>query len=117
MIAALRSGSVISSTRPGYLRVARAIRWVDRSAVQREPRVAPEVERYLLLRQRLREDEADRKFYARTKHQLGGWEWPSMQHYAEAKTEVIETGHYSCSLINSVGSTPSALASFLIVPG
>jgi hypothetical protein len=116
MIAALRSGSVISSTRPGYLRVARAIRWVGRSAVQREPRVAPEVERYLL-RQRLREDQADRKFYTRTKRELAGWEWPSMQHYAEAKTEVIETGHYFCSWINFVGSTPSALASFLIVPG
>ncbi len=49
-----------------------------------------EIERYLLLRERLREDEEDRELYARTKRELAKREWPSMQHYAEAKTEVIE---------------------------
>jgi GrpB-like predicted nucleotidyltransferase (UPF0157 family) len=49
-----------------------------------------EIERYLLLRERLREDEADRELYARTKRELAKRDWPSMQHYAEAKTEVIE---------------------------
>ena len=49
-----------------------------------------EIERYLLLRERLREDEGDRELYARTKRELASMEWPSMQHYAEAKTEVIE---------------------------
>jgi len=51
---------------------------------------SPEIDRYLLLRERLREDKGDRELYARTKRELANREWPSMQHYAEAKTEVIE---------------------------
>ena len=49
-----------------------------------------EIERYLLLRDRLREDREDRELYAWTKRDLASRDWPSMQHYAEAKTEVIE---------------------------
>lgn len=52
---------------------------------------SPEIERYLLLRDRLREDEADRELYARTKRELASGDWPSMQHYARAKTGVIES--------------------------
>ena len=51
---------------------------------------SPEIERYLLLRDHLRENEEDRELYARTKRNLASRDWPSMQHYAEAKTEVIE---------------------------
>lgn len=51
---------------------------------------SPEIERYLLLRDRLREDARDRELYARTKRDLATRDWPSMQHYAEAKTEVVE---------------------------
>ena len=51
---------------------------------------SPEIESYLLLRDRLREDARDRELYARTKRELASREWPSMAHYAEAKTEVIE---------------------------
>jgi GrpB-like predicted nucleotidyltransferase (UPF0157 family) len=51
---------------------------------------SPEIERFLLLRDRLREDQGDRELYARTKRDLACRDWPSMQHYAEAKTEVIE---------------------------
>jgi GrpB-like predicted nucleotidyltransferase (UPF0157 family) len=51
---------------------------------------SPEINRYLLLRERLREDEGDRELYSRTKRDLASRDWPSMQHYAEAKTEVIE---------------------------
>ncbi len=51
---------------------------------------SPEIERHLLLRDRLREDEGDRELYARTKRELARRDWPSMQHYAEAKTEIIE---------------------------
>jgi GrpB-like predicted nucleotidyltransferase (UPF0157 family) len=51
---------------------------------------SPEIERYLLLRDHLRENEEDRELYARTKRALATRNWPSMQHYAEAKTEVIE---------------------------
>ena len=49
-----------------------------------------ETERYLLLRERLREDEGDRELYARAKRGLAAREWPSMEHYAEAKSEVVE---------------------------
>jgi GrpB-like predicted nucleotidyltransferase (UPF0157 family) len=51
---------------------------------------SPEIERYLLLRDHLRENEEDRRLYARTKRELASRDWPSMQHYAEAKTGVIE---------------------------
>ncbi len=51
---------------------------------------SPEIERYLLMRDRLREDAEDRELYARTKRELASRDWPSMQHYAEAKTEVVE---------------------------
>lgn len=46
---------------------------------------------YRLLRDHLREDEADRGLYERTKRELADQEWPDMNAYAEAKTEVIET--------------------------
>jgi GrpB-like predicted nucleotidyltransferase (UPF0157 family) len=52
---------------------------------------SPEIERYLLLRDHLRENDEDRELYARTKHDLASRDWPSMQHYAEAKSEVIES--------------------------
>lgn len=51
---------------------------------------SPEIGRYLLLRERLRADEGDRELYARTKRDLAREEWPSMQDYADAKTEVVE---------------------------
>ena len=49
-----------------------------------------EIERHLLLRDHLRECREDRELYARTKRELAKRDWPSMQHYAEAKTGVIE---------------------------
>jgi GrpB-like predicted nucleotidyltransferase (UPF0157 family) len=51
---------------------------------------SPEIERCLQLRDHLRENQEDRELYARTKRELASRDWPSMQHYAEAKTEVIE---------------------------
>jgi GrpB-like predicted nucleotidyltransferase (UPF0157 family) len=51
---------------------------------------SPEIERYLLLRDRLRSDTADRTLYERTKRELASRPWPTMQHYAEAKGAVIE---------------------------
>jgi GrpB-like predicted nucleotidyltransferase (UPF0157 family) len=51
---------------------------------------SPEVERYLLLRDRLRGHEEERELYARTKRELANETWATMQHYAEAKTDVIE---------------------------
>jgi GrpB-like predicted nucleotidyltransferase (UPF0157 family) len=49
-----------------------------------------EVERLLLLRDHLRRNEEDRALYADTKRELASRDWPSMQHYADAKTEVVE---------------------------
>ena len=51
---------------------------------------SPEIERYLLLRNHLREDADDRELYTRTKRDLASRDWPSMDHYAEAKTEVVK---------------------------
>ena len=51
---------------------------------------SPEIERYLLLRNRLRENGEERELYVGTKRELARRDWPSMQHYAEAKTGVIE---------------------------
>jgi GrpB-like predicted nucleotidyltransferase (UPF0157 family) len=51
---------------------------------------SPEIERLLLLRDRLREDAEDRELYARTKRDLASRSWPSGDHYAEAKSEVVE---------------------------
>lgn len=51
---------------------------------------APEIERNLLLRDRLRAHAAERALYERAKRELAARTWPTMQHYAEAKTEVIE---------------------------
>lgn len=45
---------------------------------------------YLLLRDHLRVDAADRRLYEETKRELTGRGWSDMNAYAEAKTEVIE---------------------------
>jgi GrpB-like predicted nucleotidyltransferase (UPF0157 family) len=51
---------------------------------------SPEIARNLAFRDRLRSDTADRLLYADTKRRLAARSWPTMQHYAEAKTAVIE---------------------------
>jgi len=50
----------------------------------------PEVERMLRFRDHLRRDAADRELYERTKRELAGREWKYVQHYADAKSEVVE---------------------------
>ena len=54
------------------------------------PNGSREVGRYLLLRDRLRDNEQDRELYAKTKRELASVDWPSVDHYADAKTEVVE---------------------------
>jgi GrpB-like predicted nucleotidyltransferase (UPF0157 family) len=49
-----------------------------------------EVERLLLLRDHLRHNKVDRELYAGTKRELASRDWPSMQHYADAKTGIVE---------------------------
>ena len=51
----------------------------------------PEVERTLAFRDRLRRNADDRRRYERTKRELAAQEWPDMNAYAEAKTEIIES--------------------------
>ncbi len=51
---------------------------------------SPEIDRYLLLRDCLRDNEEERELYARTKRELASRTWPSMQHYSEAKTWIVE---------------------------
>lgn len=50
----------------------------------------PEIERYLLLRDRLRNNRADRELYERTKRDLAKRQWNYVQNYADAKTAVVE---------------------------
>jgi GrpB-like predicted nucleotidyltransferase (UPF0157 family) len=49
-----------------------------------------ELARMLAFRDRLRDDPADRELYARTKQLLAQQRWQYVQHYADAKTEVVE---------------------------
>jgi GrpB-like predicted nucleotidyltransferase (UPF0157 family) len=50
----------------------------------------PELERYLIFRDRLRSDPADRERYQRVKRELACRDWRYVQQYADAKTDVIE---------------------------
>src|SRR5919199_1912063 len=50
----------------------------------------PEIERVLLFRDWLRAHPADRELYARTKRELARQHWQYTQHYADAKSEVVE---------------------------
>jgi GrpB-like predicted nucleotidyltransferase (UPF0157 family) len=50
----------------------------------------PEVDRMLLFRDWLRENEADRELYARSKATLAQRDWKYTQNYADAKTELIQ---------------------------
>jgi GrpB-like predicted nucleotidyltransferase (UPF0157 family) len=51
---------------------------------------SPEIERYLVFRDRLRSDPADRERYQRIKRELAQRDWRYVQQYADAKTEVVE---------------------------
>jgi GrpB-like predicted nucleotidyltransferase (UPF0157 family) len=50
----------------------------------------PEIERYLLFRDRLRTHPGDRARYQRAKRELAERDWTYVQEYADAKTEVVE---------------------------
>jgi GrpB-like predicted nucleotidyltransferase (UPF0157 family) len=49
-----------------------------------------EVERMLRFRDHLRRDASDRELYERTKRELARREWKYVQHYADAKSDVVE---------------------------
>ena len=48
-----------------------------------------EIERHLMFRDRLRANDEDRALYAATKRRLAEKDWPTMQHYADAKDGII----------------------------
>ncbi|RBY75037.1 GrpB family protein [Geodermatophilus sp. TF02-6] len=50
---------------------------------------SPHLTDHLALRDHLRRNPADRELYEQTKRRLAAMDWPSMNHYAQAKTEVI----------------------------
>jgi GrpB-like predicted nucleotidyltransferase (UPF0157 family) len=50
----------------------------------------PEIERMLLFRDRLRSDAAERELYERTKRELAQKPWAYVQHYADAKSAIVE---------------------------
>jgi len=49
-----------------------------------------EIERMIAFRDRLRDNEADRLLYERTKRDLAGKTWTYVQNYADAKTAVVQ---------------------------
>jgi GrpB-like predicted nucleotidyltransferase (UPF0157 family) len=49
-----------------------------------------EIDRMLVFRDRLRADGADRELYERRKRELAQREWKYVQHYADAKGEVVQ---------------------------
>jgi len=51
---------------------------------------SPEIKRNLTFRDRLRRNAKDREIYEQTKRKLATQQWPSMNAYANAKSEVIE---------------------------
>jgi GrpB-like predicted nucleotidyltransferase (UPF0157 family) len=51
---------------------------------------SPEIEYFLIFRDRLRSDPADRERYQRVKRELARRDWRYVQQYADAKTEVVE---------------------------
>lgn len=52
-------------------------------------RDCPEVTAMLAFRDRLRTDEADRLLYERAKRELAARAWPTVQDYADAKSEIV----------------------------
>jgi GrpB-like predicted nucleotidyltransferase (UPF0157 family) len=54
------------------------------------PAGCAELQRMLRFRDHLRADAADRDLYLRTKRELAAQKWEHVQHYADAKSEVVE---------------------------
>jgi GrpB-like predicted nucleotidyltransferase (UPF0157 family) len=84
--------------RAGYVLRIREPDWFEHRLFKgREPAVnlhvfsagCPEIERMLAFRDHLRGDEGDRELYERTKRELAARDWDFVQHYADAKTEVV----------------------------
>ena len=82
----------------GYVLVIREPDWFEHRMFNRQDSAVnlhvftsgcAEIDRILLFRNWFRSDVADCDLYARTKRELAQAEWPSVQCYADAKSEVI----------------------------
>jgi GrpB-like predicted nucleotidyltransferase (UPF0157 family) len=51
----------------------------------------PEIERYLIFRDRLRSHPDDREHYQQVKRELATRDWTYVQEYADAKSEVVDS--------------------------
>jgi len=83
----LAAGYRLRVREPGH----RLVRTAERDVhVHLYGRGDPAIDEYLLLRDRLRRDPADRALYESTKRSLMERSWADMNAYSDAKTEVIE---------------------------
>jgi GrpB-like predicted nucleotidyltransferase (UPF0157 family) len=82
----------------GYEFLMREPDWFEHRLLRRlEPRVnlhvfpkgSPEIERMLAFRNHLRVNDDDRSLYESTKLSLAEREWDTVQHYADAKDQVV----------------------------
>lgn len=85
--ALLRAGYELRVREPGHRLVRTPERDVHVHVYEQDARAADE---YLLLRDRLRTDAADRALYEQTKRRLMQRRWDDMNAYADAKTAVID---------------------------
>lgn len=80
-------GYVLRVREPGHRLLRTELRDLHLHVLQADH---PALDDYLLLRDHLRVDPADRDLYESTKRELVAREWPDMNAYADAKTAVIE---------------------------
>ncbi|OYO15460.1 hypothetical protein CGZ98_03375 [Enemella evansiae] len=83
----IAAGYVLRVREPGHRLVRTVEQDVHIHIFETDDLAAPE---YLLLRDHLRADESDRQLYESTKRELLTRDWPDMNAYADAKTDVIE---------------------------
>jgi len=83
----LAAGYALRVREPGHRMVRTAERDVHLHVLEPDD---PAARDYLLLRDHLRVDQADRELYERTKRELTARDWADMNAYADAKTEVID---------------------------
>lgn len=83
----------------GYALRIREPAWFEhRMFVREPPRIqihtfgvgCPEIERLIVFRDRLRAHDDERRLYESTKRELAARDWDYIQHYADAKGDVVE---------------------------
>jgi GrpB-like predicted nucleotidyltransferase (UPF0157 family) len=93
------SAYVLDLEAAGYRLVIREPEWFEHRCLKGPdtnvnlhvyPPACPEIERYLLFRDRLRSHPEERAHYQRVKRELAERDWTYVQEYADAKTEVVE---------------------------